>query len=133
RPTRCAWPSRSGRTGISAHYRPTAAGSWPRRAKKAPRYSPPNAGGLSASWRISSYQGHYADSIDASRRCVQVLRDLGEPTQLRHGLLTLLGCLIEARRFDEADPCLAEIATTPGPIELSTMGDLNVRQGLLCL
>jgi len=82
---------------------------------------------------LLAYQGHYADSIDASRRCVQVLRDLGEPTQLRHGLLTLLGCLIEARRFDEADPCLAEIATIPGPARLSALGDLNVRQGLLCL
>ena len=82
---------------------------------------------------LLAYQGHYADSIDASRRCVQVLRDLGEPTQLRHGLLTLLGCLIEARRFDEAEACLAEIATIPGPARLSALGDLNVRQGLLCL
>ena len=63
----------------------------------------------------------------------EVRRALGDPTQLRHGLLILLGCLIEARRFDEADPCLAEIATIPGQIELSTLGDLNVRQGLLCL
>lgn len=82
---------------------------------------------------LLAYQGRYVESIDAAQRCVQVLRDLAEPTQLRHGLLTLLGCLIEARRFDEADPCLAEIATIPGPTELSTVGDLNVRQGLLCL
>jgi predicted ATPase/transcriptional regulator with XRE-family HTH domain len=82
---------------------------------------------------LLAYQGRYAESIDAAQRSVQAGRVLGDSTQLRHGLLTLLGCLIEARRFDEADPCLAEIATTPGPIELSTMGDLNVRQSLLCL
>jgi predicted ATPase/transcriptional regulator with XRE-family HTH domain len=82
---------------------------------------------------LLAYRGRYAESIDAARRSVQVLRDLGDPVPLRHGLLTLLGCLIEARRFDQADPCLAEIAAIPGPIELSTMGDLNVRQGLLCL
>jgi predicted ATPase/transcriptional regulator with XRE-family HTH domain len=82
---------------------------------------------------LLAYQGRYAESISAAQRSVQVLRDLGDPMQLRHGLLTLLGCLIEARRFDQADPCLAEIATIPGPIELPTMGDLNVRQGLLCL
>ena len=82
---------------------------------------------------LLAYQGRYAESIDAAQRSVQAGRVLGDFTQLRHGLLTLLGCLIEASRFDEADPCLAEIATTPGPIELSTMGDLNVRQGLLCL
>jgi predicted ATPase/transcriptional regulator with XRE-family HTH domain len=82
---------------------------------------------------LFAYQGRHADSIDAAQRSVQVLRDLRDPMQLRHGLLTLLGCLIEARRFDQADPCLAEIATTPGPIELSTVGDLNVRQGLLYL
>ena len=82
---------------------------------------------------LLSYQGRYAESIDAAQRSVQAGRVLGDVAQLRHGLLTLLGCLIEGGRFDEADPCLAEIATTPGPIELSTMGDLNVRQGLLCL
>jgi predicted ATPase/tetratricopeptide (TPR) repeat protein/transcriptional regulator with XRE-family HTH domain len=82
---------------------------------------------------LLAYQGRYAESIDAAQRSVQAGRVLGDFTRLRHGLLTLLGCLIEASRFDEADPCLAEIATTPGPIELSTMGDLNVRQGLLCL
>jgi predicted ATPase/transcriptional regulator with XRE-family HTH domain len=82
---------------------------------------------------LLAYQGRYAESIDAAQQSVQAGRVLGDSTQLRHGLLTLLGCLIEARRFDEADPCLAEIATTAGPIELSTMGDLNVRQGLLCL
>ena len=79
------------------------------------------------------YQGRTAESIDAARHGVQVLRDLGDTTQLRHGLLILLGCLIEARSFDEADPCLAEIAAIPGPVELSTVGDLKVRQGLLCL
>ncbi len=82
---------------------------------------------------LLAYQGRYAESIDAAQRSVQAGRVLGDSTQLRHGLLTLLGCLIEARRLDEADPCLAEIATTPGPVELSTLGDLNVRQGLLCL
>ena len=82
---------------------------------------------------LLAYQGRYVESIDAAQRCVHVLRELAEPTQLRHGLLTLLGCLIEARRFDEAGPCLAEIATIPGPVELSAVGDLNVRQGLLCL
>lgn len=82
---------------------------------------------------LLAYQGRYAESIDAAQQSVQAGRVLGDSTQLRHGLLTLLGCLIEAGRFDEADPCLAEIATTPGPIELATMGDLNVRQGLLCL
>ena len=79
------------------------------------------------------YQGRTAESIDTARHGVQVLRDLGDPTRLRHGLLILLGCLIEARRLDDADPCLAEIATIPGPVELSTVGDLKVRQGLLCL
>jgi len=82
---------------------------------------------------LLAYQGRYAEAIDAAQRSVQVGRVLGDPAQLRHGLLILLGCLIEARRFGEADPCLAEIATIPGPIELSTMGDLSVRQGLLCL
>lgn len=82
---------------------------------------------------LLAYQGRNAESIDAAQRSVQVLRDLGDPVELRHGLLTLLGCLIEARRFDQADRCLAEIAAIPGPIELSTVGDLNVRQGLLYL
>jgi tetratricopeptide (TPR) repeat protein len=82
---------------------------------------------------LLAYQGHYAQSIDAAQRSVEVRRALGGPTQLRHGLLILLGCLIETRRFDEADPCLAEIATIPGHIELSTLGDLNVRQGVLYL
>jgi len=82
---------------------------------------------------LLAYQGRHAESIGAAQRSAHVLRDLGDPTQLRHGLLTLLGCLIEARRFGQTDPCLAEIATIPGPIELSTMGDLTVRQGLLCL
>ena len=82
---------------------------------------------------LLAYRGRYAESIGAAQRSVQALRDLGDPVQLRHGLLTLLGCLIEARRFDQADRCLAEITAIPGPIELSTMGDLNVRQGLLYL
>ena len=82
---------------------------------------------------LLAYQGRYAEAIDAAQRSVQVGRVLGDPAQLRHGLLVLLGCLIEARRFDEADPCLAEIATIPGPTELSTMGDVTIRQGLLYL
>jgi predicted ATPase len=82
---------------------------------------------------LLAYQGHYAESIDAARRSIEVRRALGDPTQLRHGLLILLGCLIETRRFAEADPCLAEIAAIPGRIELSTLGDLNVRQGVLYL
>jgi predicted ATPase len=82
---------------------------------------------------LLAYQGRYAESIEAAQRNVEVLRGSGDPTQLRLGLLTLLGCLIETRRFDEADRCLAEIATISGPIELSTVGDLNIRQGLLCL
>jgi predicted ATPase/transcriptional regulator with XRE-family HTH domain len=82
---------------------------------------------------LLAYQGHYAESIDAAQHSVEVRRALGDPTQLRHGLLILLGCLIETRRFDEADPCLAEIAAIPGRVELSTLGDLNVRQGVLYL
>jgi predicted ATPase/tetratricopeptide (TPR) repeat protein/transcriptional regulator with XRE-family HTH domain len=79
------------------------------------------------------YQGRDPESVDAAQQGVQVLRDLGDRAQLRHGLLTLLGCLIEAGRFDQADRCLTELAAIPGPIELSTVGDLNVRQGLLYL
>ncbi len=82
---------------------------------------------------LLAYQGQYAESIDAARRSVEVRRPLGDPTQLRYGLLILLGCLIENRRFDEAERCLAEIAAIPGHIELSTLGDLNVRQGVLHL
>lgn len=82
---------------------------------------------------LLAYQGRYAESIHAARHSVRVLRDVADPSQLRHGLLTLLGCLIEARMFDQADPCLAEIAAITGQIELSTLGDLNVRQGLLYL
>ena len=82
---------------------------------------------------LLAYQGRYAESIDAARRSVEVRRALGDPNQLRHGLLILAGCLIETRRFDEAAPCLAEIAAIPGHIELSTRGDLNVRQGVLYL
>ena len=82
---------------------------------------------------LLAYQGQYAESIDAARRSVEVRRALGDPTQLRHGLLILLGCLIENRRFDEAERCLAEIAAIPGHIELSTLADLNVRQGVLHL
>jgi predicted ATPase/transcriptional regulator with XRE-family HTH domain len=82
---------------------------------------------------LLAYQGHYAESIDAAQHSVDVRRALGDPTQLRHGLLILLGCLIETRRFDEADPCLAEIGTIPGHVELSTLGDLNVRRGVLYL
>jgi predicted ATPase/transcriptional regulator with XRE-family HTH domain len=82
---------------------------------------------------LLAYQGRNTESVDAAQRSVQVLRDLSDPVQLRHGLLTLLGCLIEASRFDQADRCLAELAAIPGPIELSAVGDLNVRQGLLYL
>ena len=82
---------------------------------------------------LLAYQGRYNEAIDAAQASVQVGRAVGEAALLRHGLLILLGCLIEARRSDEADPCLAEIATIPGQVELPTMGDLNVRQGLLCL
>jgi predicted ATPase/transcriptional regulator with XRE-family HTH domain len=82
---------------------------------------------------LLAYQGRYAEAIDAAQRSVEVGRVLGDPGQLRHCLLILLGCLIEARRFDEADPCLAEIAAIPGPIERSTVGDLTVRHGLLYL
>ena len=82
---------------------------------------------------LLGYQGHYAESIGAAQRSVEVRRALGDPAQLRHGLLILLGCLIETRRFGEADPCLAEIAAIPGHVELSTLGDLTVRQGVLYL
>ena len=82
---------------------------------------------------LLAYQGHYAEAIDAAQRSVEVRRDLGDPTQLRHSLLILAGCLIETRRFDEAASCLAEIATIPGHIDLPTRGDLNVRQGVLHL
>ena len=82
---------------------------------------------------LLAYQGRYAESIDAARRSAEVRRALGDPNQLRLGLLILAGCLIETRRFDEAAPCLDEIAAIPGPIELPTRGDLNVRQGVLCL
>jgi predicted ATPase len=82
---------------------------------------------------LLAYQGRYAASIDAAQRSVEVRRDLGDPTQLRHSLLILAGCLIETRRFDEADSCLAEIAAIPGDIDLPTLGDLNVRQGVLHL
>ena len=82
---------------------------------------------------LLAYQGCYTESIDAAQQSVRAGRVLGDPPQLRHSLLTLLGCLIEARRFDEADPCLTEIAAIPGPVELSAIGDLNVRRGLLCL
>src|SRR5262249_6580444 len=82
---------------------------------------------------LLAYQDHYAMAIDAAQRGVEARRALGDPNQLRHGLLILAGCLIETRRFDEAAPCLDEIAAIPGSIELSTSGDLNVRQGVLCL
>jgi predicted ATPase/transcriptional regulator with XRE-family HTH domain len=82
---------------------------------------------------LLAYQGHYAESIDAAQRGVEVRRALGDTTQLRHGLLILLGCLIETRRFDEVDACLDEIATIPGHVELSAKGDLNVRLGVLDL
>jgi len=82
---------------------------------------------------LLAYQGHYAASIDAAQRSVEVRRDLGDPAQLRHSLLILAGCLIETRRFDEAASCLAEIAAIPGHIDLPARGDLNVRQGVLHL
>jgi tetratricopeptide (TPR) repeat protein len=82
---------------------------------------------------LLAYQGDYAAAIDAARRSVEVRRDLGDPTQLRHSLLILAGCLIETRRFDEAASCLAEMAAMPGHIDLPTRGDLNVRQGVLHL
>ena len=82
---------------------------------------------------LLAYQGHYAAAIDAAQHSVEARRALGDPTQLRHGLLILAGCLIETRRFDEAAPCLAEIAAIPGHVELPALGDLNVRQGVLHL
>ena len=110
------------------------AGSWPRRGEESTPLTLAERGrALGILANLLAYQGRYTEAIDAAQRSVEVRRVLGDPTQLRHGLLILLGCLIEARRFDEADPCLAEIATIPGQIELSTMGDLNVRRGLLYL
>jgi predicted ATPase/transcriptional regulator with XRE-family HTH domain len=82
---------------------------------------------------LLAYQGRNAASVDAAQRSVEVRRDLGDPTQLRHSLLILAGCLIETRRFDEADSCLAEMAAIAGDIDLPTRGDLNVRQGVLHL
>jgi predicted ATPase len=82
---------------------------------------------------LLAYQGRYAAAIDAAQRSVDVRRDLGDLTQLRHSLLILAGCLIETHRFDEAAACLAEIAAIPGHIDLPTRGDLNVRQGVLHL
>lgn len=82
---------------------------------------------------LLAYQGDYTAAIDAAQRSVEVRRDLGDPTQLRHSLLILAGCLIETRRFDEGASCLAEMAAIPGHIDLPTRGDLNVRQGVLHL
>jgi tetratricopeptide (TPR) repeat protein len=82
---------------------------------------------------LLAYQGDYAASVDAAQRSVEVRRDLGDPTQLRHSLLILAGCLIETRKFDAAAACLAEMAAIPGHIDLATRGDLNVRQGVLHL
>ena len=82
---------------------------------------------------LLAYQGDYAASVDAAQRSVEVRRDLGDPTELRHGLLILAGCLIETRKFDEAASCLAEMTALPGHIDLVTRGDLNVRQGVLHL
>jgi hypothetical protein len=45
---------------------------------------------------LLAYQGRHPESVAAAQRSVHVLCDLGDPAQLRHGLLTLLGCLIEA-------------------------------------
>lgn len=82
---------------------------------------------------LLAYQGHFAESIDAAERSIEVRRSLGDPVQLRYGLLILFGNLLETRRFDEAERCLAEIAEIPGEVERSTQGDLSVRHGMLYL
>jgi len=82
---------------------------------------------------LLAYQGHFAESIDAAERSIEVRRTLGDPAQLRYGLLILFGNLLETRRFDEAERCLAEIAEIPGEVERSTQGDLSVRHGMLYL
>jgi len=82
---------------------------------------------------LLAYQGHFAESIDAAERSIAVRRTLGDPAQLRYGLLILFGNLLETRRFDEAERCLAEITEIPGKVERSTLGDLSVRHGVLHL
>jgi hypothetical protein len=48
-------------------------------------------------------------------------------------LLILLGGLLETRRLDEAERCLAEIVQIPGQVDRATSGDINVREAVLCL
>ena len=82
---------------------------------------------------LLAYQGHFAESIEAAERSIEVRRTLGDPAQLRYGLLILFGNLLETRRFDQVERCLAEIAEIPGKVERSTLGDLSVRHGVLYL
>jgi predicted ATPase/transcriptional regulator with XRE-family HTH domain len=82
---------------------------------------------------LLAYQGHFAESIDAARLSIEVWRALGDPAQLRYGLLILFGSLLETREFDEAERCLTEIAEIPGEIDRSTLGDLRFRHGVLSL
>jgi predicted ATPase/DNA-binding XRE family transcriptional regulator len=82
---------------------------------------------------LLGYQEDFAGSIDASKRSIEIRRAIGDPVQLRYGLIGLFGSLLETRRLDEAERCLAEIDDLPGEIEPSALGDLKVGKAVLCL
>lgn len=80
-----------------------------------------------------AYQGHYEESVSAAEASIGVRRTLGDPAQLRNGLLTLLGALLETRQVSKAERCLAEIAQLPGEPDQPTRGDILVRHAVLYL
>ncbi len=86
---------------------------------------------LGALANLLSYQEDFASSIEASRRSIEIRRAIGDPVQLRYGLIGLFAQLIETRRLDDAEHCLAEIDDIPGQVPPSALANLNVmRAGL---
>lgn len=81
---------------------------------------------LGALANLRGYQGDMAGSIEASKKSIEIRREIGDPTQLRYGLINLLGTSLQARRLLDAERCLSEIDEIPGEIEPSAQADLNV-------
>ena len=82
---------------------------------------------------LRAYQGRYEQAVTAAEASLAVRRTLGDPAQVRNGLLTLLGILLETRQVTEAGRCLEEIAQIPGETDRLTRGDISIRHAALRL
>lgn len=86
---------------------------------------------LGALANLLAYQEDFARSIEASKQSIEIRQAIGDATQLRYALISLFAQLLETRRLDEAEHCLARIDDIPGEVEPSAQANLNImRAGL---